>query len=258
MYKDKKGRLATETAQIKIAWKEYFEELLNEEFDRKKENLEQVSEVSGECEEITFEEVKVAIKKAKSGKAPGPSGVVGEMLKAAGDVGIQWMTDLCNAVVSEGKIPEDWRKSWMVSVYKGKGNALECGSYRGIKLLDQVMKVLERVIERRVRDKVQINGMQFGFRSGRGTTDAIFIVRQMQERFLAKKQEVWMAFVDLEKAFDRVPREVVWWALRKLRVDEWLVRVIQALYEGVSTAVKLGEEESDAFPVRVGYTRDLC
>ena len=104
---------------------------------------------------------------------------MGEMLKAAGDVGIQWMTDLCNAVVSEGKIPEDWRKSCMVTlvgVYKGKGNALECGSYRGIKLLDQVMNVLERVIERRVRDKVQTDGMQFGFRSGRGTTNAIFIV----------------------------------------------------------------------------------
>ena len=235
-----------------MVWKDYFEELLNEEFDWKKENLEQVSEVFGECEEITFEEVKAAITKAKSGKAPGPSGVVGEMLKAAGDVGIQWMTDLCNAVVLEGKIPEDWRKSWMVSVYKGKGNALECGSYRGIKLLDQVMKVLERVIERRVRDKVQIDSMQFGFRPGRGTTDAIFIVRQMQERFLAKKQEVWMAFVDLEKAFDRVPREVVWWALRKLKVDEWLVRVIQAMYEGVSTAVKLGERKSVAFLVRVG------
>jgi hypothetical protein len=143
--RDKQGKLVTEEAKIKMVWKEYFEELLNEEFDWKKENLEQVSEVFGECEEITFEEVKAAITKAKSGKAPGPSGVVGEMLKAAGDVGIQWMTDLCNAVVLERKIPEDWRKSWMVSVYKGKGNALECGSYRGIKLLDQVMKVLERV-----------------------------------------------------------------------------------------------------------------
>ena len=96
------------------------------------------------------------------------------------------MTDLCNAVVLEGKIPEDCRKSWMVSVYKGKGNALECGSYRGIKLLDQVMKVLERVIEKRVKDKVQIDSVQFDFRPGRGITDAIFIVRQMQERFLAK------------------------------------------------------------------------
>ena len=174
----KQGKLLTEEAKIKMVWKEYFEELLNAEFDWKKENLEQVSEVFGECEESTFEEVKAAITKAESGKAPGPSGVVGDMLKAAGDVGtIQWMTDLCNAVVLEGKIPEDWRKSWMVSVYKGKGNALECGSYRGIKLLDQVMKVLERVIERRVTDKVQIDSMQFGFRPGKGTTNAIFIVR---------------------------------------------------------------------------------
>ena len=52
-------------------------------------------------------------------------------------------------VIKEGKVPDDWNKSWMVNVYKGKGDALECGSYRGIKLLD--MKVLERVIEGRVR-----------------------------------------------------------------------------------------------------------
>ena len=63
--------------------------------------------------------------------------------------------------------------------------------------------------------------------SGRGTTDAIFIVRQLQEKYLAKNKELWMAFVDLEKAFDRVPREVVWWALRYLGVDEWIVSVIE-------------------------------
>ena len=64
----------------------------------------------------------------------------------------------------------------MVNVYKGKGNALECGSYRGIKLIGHVMKVLERVIEKKVRSRVVINDMQFGFRPGRGTTDVIFIV----------------------------------------------------------------------------------
>ena len=74
----------------------------------------------------------------------------------------------------------------MVNVNKGKGDALECGSYRGIKLLDYVMKVLERVIEKKVRSKVVINDMQFGFRPGRGTTDAIFIVRQVQERYSEK------------------------------------------------------------------------
>ena len=97
----------------------------------------------------------------------------------------------------------------MVNVYKGKGDTLACGSFRGIKLLEHTMKVLERVIEGRLRKIVKIDSMQFGFMSGRGTTDAIFIVRQLQEKYLAKSKDLWMAFVDLEKAFDRVPRENV-------------------------------------------------
>ena len=66
---------------------------------------------------------------------------------------------------------------------------------------------------------MKIDNMQFGFMAGKSTTDAIFIVRQLQEKYLARNKELWMAFVDLEKAFDRVPREVVWLALKCLGVD---------------------------------------
>src|SRR5579864_7632418 len=66
-----------------------------------------------------------------------------------------------------------------------------------------------RILEERLRRKVSIDDMQCGFRPGRGTTDAIFIIRQVQEKLLAKNKELWIAFVDLEKAFDRVPREVL-------------------------------------------------
>ena len=58
----------------------------------------------------------MAIDKMKQGKSGGPTGVVSEMLKVAGETGTMWMIDLCNAVVRDGKIPEDWSKSWMVMV----------------------------------------------------------------------------------------------------------------------------------------------
>ena len=173
------------------------------------------------------------------------------MPKASDSDGMRWVTDLCNAIVRDGKIPDDWKKSLMVNVYKGKGDALECGSYRGIKLTEHVMKVLERVVENRVRGSIDLSDMQFGFRPGRGTMDAIFIVRQMQEKYLAKKKELWMAFVDLEKAFDRVPREVVWWALRKIGIDEWLVNVIKAMNIGTTMAVLMKGQVSAEFEVKV-------
>src|SRR5437867_92495 len=138
-----------------------------------------------------------------------------------------------------GVVPVDWRRSWMVNVYKGKGNALECSSYRGIKLLEHVLKVLERVIETRIRKIVKTDEMQFGFNPGKGTTDAIYIVCQVREKFLGKQKELWITFVDLEKAFDRVPRDVLWWALRRVGVEEWIVNVIKSMYEGGTTSVRM-------------------
>ena len=66
--------------------------------------------------------------------------------------------------------------------------------------------MIERVFERRIREKVKIDAMQLGFMPGKGTIDAIFTVRQMQEIYGCKGKKFYFAFVDLEKAFDRVPR----------------------------------------------------
>ena len=79
----------------------------NEEFSWDREGLTDVRPVCGPGERISEEEVEAAIGKMKLGKAAGPSGVVADMLKAAGEDGTRWMTELCNAVVRDGKIPED-------------------------------------------------------------------------------------------------------------------------------------------------------
>ena len=237
--RDNVGKIVVEEEKLLEVWKEHYDKISNEEFSWDREGLTEVKPVCGPGEKISEVEVEAAIGKMKLGKAAGPSGVVADMLKAAGDDGTRWMTELCNAAVRDGKIPKDWSRSWLVNVYKGKGDALACSSYRGIKLVEHAMKVLERVIERRVRNIVKIYNMQFGFMAGKSTTAAIFIVRQLQEKYLARNKELWMAFVDLEKAIDRVPREVVWWALRCLGVDEWIVSVIKAMYEDATMTVRV-------------------
>ena len=137
--------------------------------------------------------------------------------------------------------------------YKGKGDALDRGNYRRLKLIEQIMKVIERIANSLIRQVVTIiDESKFGFVPGRGTTDAIFVVRQLQEKYLAVGKRIYMAFVDLEKAFERVPRKVIWWAMRKLGVEEWILKLVQGMYENVRSRVRVGEGLSDEFEVKVG------
>jgi len=62
--------------------------------------------------------------------------LVTEIIQATGGIGIQWILDLCHGIVKEGSNPEDWKSSAVLPIYKGKGDPMECGSYRGIKLLE--------------------------------------------------------------------------------------------------------------------------
>ena len=129
--------------------------------------------------QISKEEVRQAIQDLKMRKAAGPSGVTAEMIKAAGEQAVDWLNSICNRIVKEEAIPESWQMSELVPIYKGKGDVLECGSSRGIKLLEHGIKVAERVLERRLRQAVEIDKMQFGFRPCTGTTHAIFIASEI-------------------------------------------------------------------------------
>jgi len=128
---------------------------------------------------------------------------------------------------------------------------IECGFYRGIKLLEHAMKVVERIFKNRIWQQIDIDDMQFGYMKGKRTTDAIFIVRQMQEKFKAKGKKLYFGFVDLEKAFDRVPTEVIRWAVHKLGVEEWLVSAVMSMYTGAKTVVRTVDGNSNDLEVKV-------
>ena len=114
------------------------------------------------------------------------------------------------------------------------------------------MKLLKWVLDFNIREMVNIDEMQFGFVPGRGTTDAIFIVCQLQEKYIAAKKPVYFAFVDLEKAFNHVPRKVLWWALTSLGVKEWAVRVTHGKYSKAQSCLWVNGQYSEEFGVGVG------
>ena len=87
---------------------------------------------------------------------------------------------------------------------------------------------------------------------GKGTTYALFLVRRLQEDYRAKDKKMYMSLVDLKKVFDRVPKRVMEWAMRKKGSPEILVKAAMSLYKGAETKVRVGSRLSEEFSVKVG------
>ena len=149
-------------------------------------------------------------------------------------------------------IPEKWRESTLIPIFKEKGDIQSCENYRGIKLMSHTLKLFERGLDDRLRQVVHIGRQQLGFMKGLGTVDGIFSLRQTMEKHREKQKVLHMAFIDLEKAYDRVPRQEVWRSLRERGVPEKYVRIVQECYKNVTTRVRSTVGTTDSFHVEVG------
>ena len=89
----------------------------------------------------------------------------------------------------------------LIPIFTKKGDVRLCGNYRSIKLLEHGIKVIEKIFERNLWKVVKLDEMKMGFMPGRGTTDAIFIMRQLMKKYEMVGRNLYMVFVDLEKAF---------------------------------------------------------
>ncbi|KAK3531040.1 hypothetical protein QTP70_007883 [Hemibagrus guttatus] len=161
-------------------------------------------------------------------------------------------TELLVILESE-KMPEEWRRSVLVPIFKNKGDVQSCSNYRGIKLMSHTMKLWERVVEAGFKRKVvEICEQQYCFMPRKSTTDAIFALRILMEKYRDGQRELHCVFVDLEKAYDRVPREELWYCMRKSGVAEKYVRVVQDMYERSRTVVRCAVGQTEEFKVEVG------
>ncbi|KAK3524991.1 hypothetical protein QTP86_012202 [Hemibagrus guttatus] len=249
--KDRDGRVLTSEESVQRRWKEYFEELMNEENEREK-RVEGVNSVEQKVDKIRKDEVRKALKRMKSGKAVGPDDIPVEVWKCLGKAAVEFLASLFNRVLESERMPEEWRRSVLVPIFKNKGDMQSCSNYRGIKLMSHTMKVWERVVEARLRKVVEICEQQYGFMPRKSTTDAIFALRILMEKYRDGQRELHCVFVDLEKAYDRVPREELWYCMRKSGVAEKYVRVVQDMYERSRTVVRCAVGQTEEFNVEVG------
>jgi len=252
--KDETERLLVKDNEIKNRWREYFDKLFNEDGGSSSIELDDSSEDPDVLfvRRILESEVREALRRMKGGKAMGPDGIPIEVWKCLGVVAIVWLTKLFNLIFRSNKMPDEWRRSTLVPIYKNKGDVQNCTNYRGIKLMSHTMKLWERVIEHRLRRLTSVTRNQFGFMPGRSTMEAIFLIRQFMERNREQKKDLHMVFIDLEKAYDKVPRNVMWWALLRHKVPTKYITLIKDMYNNVVTSVRTCDGDTNDFPINIG------
>ena len=130
--KSETGEIKIEATEVCGRWREYFEVLLNGENESK---FDVVEAVEGPLYEITEQEVEKALNGMKNDRAAGPSGLTSDMLKYVGRTGVLELLRVFQKILRNGTVPREWCDSLTIPLYKGKGDALQCGKYRGLRLL---------------------------------------------------------------------------------------------------------------------------
>jgi hypothetical protein len=114
------------------------------------------------------------------------------------------------------------------------------------------MKLWERIFEHRIREVTNVTKNQFGFMPGRLTIEAIFLIRQLMKRYREQKKDIHLVFIDLEKANDKMRRNVMLWVLQKHKVSTKCISLIKDIYANVVTSVRTSDRDTDDFPINIG------
>jgi len=235
--------ILTKTEKLKT-WSNYVYNTFND--DRREPAIQ--FEPTGPS--ILKSEVENAIRQAKTGKACGPDEVFTEMLKHLNGANISTITQLFNKIYDTGIISSEWLKSVFITLPK-KTSSRRCEDYRLISLMSHTLKIFLKVIQNRIKNKCEaiLQKTQFGFRSGLGTREAVFCLQVLLQRCLEHQKEVYLCFIDYEKAFDTVQHQKLLEQLHQIGLDGKDIRIIKNLYWNQIAILKFENELTSEIPI---------
>ncbi|KAI5738445.1 hypothetical protein M8J77_007179 [Diaphorina citri] len=259
--KNKNGIITSSVEESKTVWEEYISELYDARANEEMNDVEN----ENECEQnnigtrIEYSEVKKALKELRNNKALGSDGIPAEALKSLGIGAVSRITNMINKIYDTGIWPEELMKTILVPLPK-KPNATECKDFRTISFICHLTKAITKILMKRMERKIEENMSedQFGFRKGRGTRDAMACVRLVCEKVLDANRELYICFVDWEKAFDRVNWNVLLKVLKDIDLSWKDRRLIRELYKGQKVVVRVEEEETEEIIIGRGVRQGCC
>ena len=253
--RDKDGKLLTKEGEVSARWKEHFSEVLNRPEPSEPADVENTDIVELDIDDSppTYEEVRTVLRELKNGKAPGVDNITAELLRADIETTTVNMQKLIRKVWTEEKVPTDWKRGLIAKLPK-KGDLTRCGNWRGITLIPTTAKVMGKIIVRRLVKEVDqhLREEQAGFRAGRGTTEQIFILRNILEQAIEWNSNLYTCFIDFEKAFDSVHRDTLWKIMRHYGIPEKYIRLVKCMYDNSECAVINGSGITEWFKIKSG------
>lgn len=217
----------------------------------RKKNNEIPEIVLNDSTNITEKDITTALTKTKNRKSPGPDGINNEMLKYGGKKLYEQLTTMLSKILNEGKIPDEWRRSTSILLFK-KGLTTDPGNYRAINLLNSSLKLLTKIITTKINEATSLSEEQQGFRSGRSCNDAVFTIRQIIEKSIEYNKPAYLCCIDLVKAFDRVQLQDVILLLQKRQVPYKLIRLIENIYTLNTVQAKVKNQLTEPIAVEQG------
>ena len=250
---DKVGNCLTEEKDILARWTEYCSDLYNHDASGDPEVLNVPPASDTDYYPILRAEVISAVNSLKKGKSAGVDNIPAELVQAGGEPMIDTLLSICNKIWQTGEWPTPWTKSMVITLPK-KGNLQQCQNYRTISLICHPSKVMLKIVLNRLNPQAEkiIAEEQAGFRPRRSTTEQVFNLRIICERYLQHQQDLYHVFVDFKKAFDRVWHAALWSTMRLYNINTNLTRAIENLYNRASSAVYLNGSLGDWFRTTVG------
>ena len=244
------GTIAMEEAEVLERWEEHVGNLYGDE-NRPIEYIPQVEDEDGL--EILRVEVEHALKKMKDGKAVGVDGVAAEELKALGEFGIDILKEMACKIHEMGYITKEMEEIILLTMPK-KAGTLECNKHRTISIISHISKLILRIVLNRIRPKIraEVAVEQCGFVEGKGTTNAIFILRMLIERCIEMQKKVYACFIDYEKAFDTVRHQDLIQMLESIGVDGKEISLLANLYWHQKATVRINGALSNPVSIERG------